>query len=308
MLLTAIFINAGAFHKPLIRSNISTSNRAHSGQPAKWALAHIGKKCPLRMAMREIFINYRRIDTMESAGHLYADLCRMFGKDAVFMDTRRSIPWGADWDRALKDGLENCEVLVALIGPQWTTCERSPGMRALDAPDDWVRNEIATALKRSKKVLPVLIRRDKPPSEGELPAELCDLRFQFNEAYPISEVHWEEETGQLVTALKELTKLKQLYDLTTGERGIRLLEQLIRQNAKVADKVSRSRVVIETTDRGVDEIRLLKNIHDALHEIESKSLIPIRSELQLLELNPKIGESVAVKVRSAGSRYPGVAG
>ena len=30
------------------------------------------------------------------------------------MDTRRSIPWGADWDSELKDGLENCEVLVAL--------------------------------------------------------------------------------------------------------------------------------------------------------------------------------------------------
>ena len=40
--------------------------------------------------------------------------------------------------------------------------------------------------------------------------------------------------------------------------------------------------MIETADRVVDEIRLLKNIHDALHEIESKSLIPVRNELQVL--------------------------
>jgi hypothetical protein len=245
--------------------------------------------------MREIFINYRHSDTMESGGHLYADLSRMFGKGAVFMDQRGgSLPWGEDWDRELKDGLENCEALVALIGPQWSTFERSPGMRALDDPDDWVRNEIATACRRSKKILPVLLRRDKAPSENELPGELRDLGFHRLQAYPISERHWEAEMEKLVQALKENPKLKELHDRATGERGIRQLEKLIVQNAQVADAVSRSRVVIETADRVVDEIRLLKNIHDALHEIESKSLIPVRNELQVLESGPNIGETVTL--------------
>ncbi|HEV7447208.1 MAG TPA: toll/interleukin-1 receptor domain-containing protein, partial [Steroidobacteraceae bacterium] len=253
--------------------------------------------------MREIFINYRRIDTMESGGHLYADLSRMFGKGAVFMDLRGgSLPWGEDWDRELKDGLENCEALVALIGPRWSTFERSPGLRALDAPDDWVRNEIATAYRRSKKILPVLLSRDQPPSENELPAELRELGFHRLQAYPISESHWEAETEQLVEVLKEIPKLKELHDRATGERGIRKLEQLIRENARVADAVSRSRVVIETTDRGVDEIRLLKNIHDALHEIESKSLLPIRNELQVLEANPNVGETVTIRALASARR------
>jgi hypothetical protein len=252
--------------------------------------------------MSEIFINYRRIDTMESAGHLYGNLCQMFGNRAVFMDTRRSIPWGADWDNALKDGLENCEVLVALIGPRWSTCERSPGKRALDEPDDWVRNEIATALRLSKTVLPVLIGRDTPPSENELPTELRELRFQFIEAYPISQAHWQEDYAHLVNELKKTPKLKQAYDLATGERGIRLLEQLIRNNARVADAVSRSRVVIQKADRGVDEIRLLKNIHDALHEIESKSLFPIRNELRLIDPNSKIAATVKVKALASARR------
>ncbi|MDI3566609.1 TIR domain-containing protein [Bradyrhizobium sp. Arg816] len=99
--------------------------------------------------------------------HLYADLRQSFGDGSVFMDSRGgSIPWGADWDRALKDALEVCEVLVVLIGPQWITCERSPGVRRLDAPDDWVRNEIATVLRRSRRlVLPVLLRRETPPQD-----------------------------------------------------------------------------------------------------------------------------------------------
>jgi hypothetical protein len=68
--------------------------------------------------MYEIFINYRRVDTEAWGGHLYSDLRRQFGENAVFMDTRRSITWGADWDFKLKDALENCEVMLALIGPR----------------------------------------------------------------------------------------------------------------------------------------------------------------------------------------------
>ena len=92
---------------------------------------------------------------------------------------------------------------MTLIGPGWTTCERSPGKRALDEPDDWVRSEIDTAIKRSKKILPVLIGRDAPPSESESPAELRDLGFQLMEAYPISESHWPQESDRLASALKE---------------------------------------------------------------------------------------------------------
>jgi TIR domain len=253
--------------------------------------------------MREIFISYRRSDTMESGDRLYADLSRMFGKGAVFMDQRGgSLPWGEDWDRALRDGLENCEALVALIGPQWSTFERPPGMRALDAPDDWVRNEIATACRRWKKVLPVLLRRDQAPSENDLPAELRELGFHHLQAYPISQSHWEAETEKLVEVLKENPKLKELHDRVTGERGIRQLEKLIRENAQVADAVSRSRVVIETADRVVDEIKLLKNIHDALHEIESKSLIPVRNELQVLESSPNIGETATIRALASARR------
>jgi hypothetical protein len=144
--------------------------------------------------------------------------------------------------------------------------------------------------------LPVLLGRYAPPSETELPAELRELRFQFLEAYPISESHWEEESTHLVNTLKENLKLKEMHNLASGERGIRFLEKLIRENRNVADKVSQSRVVIEAADRGVDEIRLLKNIHDALHVIESKSLDPINDELQRKrESNPNIGEIVTIE-------------
>jgi hypothetical protein len=229
------------------------------------------------LTMHEIFISYRRIDTEESGGHLYDNLRDSFGRDSVFMDTRPgSIAWGADWERSLNDALNGCEALIALIGPQWATCERSPGLRRLDVPDDWVRGEIAAVLRRSKPVFPVRLRGVPAPSEDQIPDELRSLGFHKRQAYPISEGNWEADTRRLFDALATVPRLKQLHDLATTETGIRLLERLIRDNVRVADAVSRSRAVIEMTDREVDEIRLLKGVHDALHEIESKCLIPMR--------------------------------
>lgn len=236
--------------------------------------------------MHEIFISYRRIDTEASGGHLLADLRNYFGEDSVFMDTRRGgIAWGADWEKSLNDALRRCELLLALIGPQWARCERAPGQRRLDAPDDWVRGEIATVLRMGKPVLPVLFQGAPVPSEAELPEELRMLRFHKLQAYAVSEANWEADTRRLFEALSQTTRLKQLHDLASSETGIRLLEQLIGERPEVADAVSRSRAVIETADREVDEIRLLKATHDALHEIESKCLIPIRDTATLLPLD-----------------------
>jgi hypothetical protein len=226
--------------------------------------------------MREIFISYRRIDTETSGGHLFADLRRAFGDDSVFMDTRaRGIAWGAEWDKALDDALNRCDALIALIGPLWVTCERSPGVRRLDAPDDWVRGEIATALRRGIGVLPVLFQHARWPEEEALPQELQMLRFYKRQAYEITEANWEADVQRLVDELVAIPQLKQRHDLATTQTGIRLLEDLIRRRPEVSDAVSRSRAVIETTDREVDEIRLLKGIHAALHEIEAKCLIPM---------------------------------
>lgn len=228
--------------------------------------------------MHEIFISYRRVDTEASGGHLYAELCRNFGSRAVFMDTRKGgIGWGADFEKELHAALDRCEVLIALIGPQWARCERSPGLRRIDAPDDWVRTEIATALRRDRRVLPVRFQGASPLTETDLPPELRELRFHKRIANPISESSWSEDVQRLVAALATSPTLAQLHDLAVTETGIRLLEHLICNNPAVADAVSRSRAVIETTDREVDEIRLYKCIHDALHEVESKCLIPLRA-------------------------------
>jgi hypothetical protein len=236
--------------------------------------------------MHEIFISYRRIDTETSGGHLYSDLCRAFGGDAVFMDTRAGgIEWGADFEAALQRALENCEALIVLIGPQWLKCERKPGQRRIDAPDDWVRREIATALKLEKRVFPALFQGAAFPASDDLPEELRALNFHKKQAYPITERHWDGDEQELTQFLTAIPKLKTLYDMVISQSGISVLKELIRKDPVVNYKVRSSTQLIEAADREVDEIGKLKAIHDALHEIESKCLIPIRDKRGALDLD-----------------------
>src|SRR5215472_2221996 len=94
-----------------------------------------------------IFISYRREETAAQAGRLYDHLSGRFGKSRVFRDIY-SIAVGADFEEAIKEALSKCDILLALIGPQWASLADSKGARRIKHPRDYVRIEIETALQR----------------------------------------------------------------------------------------------------------------------------------------------------------------
>jgi len=67
------------------------------------------------------------------------------------------------------------DVLIAVIGSRWLTSSDRGGRRRLDIPEDIVRLEIATALKRGIRVVPVLVDGATMPEVGELPDDLKAL-------------------------------------------------------------------------------------------------------------------------------------
>jgi len=69
------------------------------------------------MAYR-IFINYRRDDTIGMAGRLHDRLAQTFGDANLFMDVDH-IPVGADFVEHLNKQVAGCDVLLAVIGPDW---------------------------------------------------------------------------------------------------------------------------------------------------------------------------------------------
>lgn len=223
-----------------------------------------------------IFISYRRDDTKRQANRLYDDLCRSFSREHIFMDTRgESLPWGEDWDHKLHAALQNCHALVAVVGPKWTTLERTPGCRRLDVADDWVRREIATALHRHIPVFTVLFDAHAP-QPADLPPDLQALRFDKFTAHEISqEEHWLEGVEQLVAGLVRTPALKRIHQFVTAKTGIGLLQELIRTKPHIGNTVRDSRGLLENLDREVTELGALKDIHDALQEIESKCLTPL---------------------------------
>ena len=127
------------------------------------------------MMATKVFISYRRKDSTYQADRIYTAFCKAIPRDHVFMDVD-SIPPGANFRKILKDWVNQCEVLLALIGPGWIDASdpKTEGRR-LDNPSDFVRIEIGEALARDIPVVPVLIDGAPLPDVGLLPDDLKEL-------------------------------------------------------------------------------------------------------------------------------------
>lgn len=149
--------------------------------------------------MPGIFISYRREDSAGHAGRLFDHLKPHFGKDRVFMDVAGIEP-GMDFVEAIDRAVGSCEVLIVVVGKQWLTCLEPDGKRRLDNPNDFIRLEVATALRRNVRVIPVLVQGARMPKADELPGEL--ERLARRQAVEVSDTRWDSDVDQLIKALE----------------------------------------------------------------------------------------------------------
>ncbi len=124
--------------------------------------------------MARIFINYRRDDMPGVAGRLFDHLAMKYSRRELFMDVDAMQP-GRDFAKQLESQVSQCNVLLAVIGPHWLDARDQAGKRRLDNDKDYVRIEIASALKRDIAVIPVLLDGTTMPSEESLPDNLKSL-------------------------------------------------------------------------------------------------------------------------------------
>jgi formylglycine-generating enzyme required for sulfatase activity len=125
--------------------------------------------------MATVFLSYRRQDSVANAFRIYDRLRPHFGDGEVFID-EGEIPIGVDFRDHLHAKVQECRILLALIGPGWAG--DSGGRRRIDDPRDWVRLELEAAIARSIPLIPVLIGRAEMPSEAELPPSLAALAYR----------------------------------------------------------------------------------------------------------------------------------
>jgi len=149
--------------------------------------------------VRAIFISYRRSDSEGEAGRLFDDLVRRFSEQAVFMDVDAIKP-GRDFRKAIDESIHSCSVVLAIIGQQWLGSSDEQGQKRLEAEDDYLRLEIASALQRDIPVVPVLVRGAKMPRADQLPADLQELAYR--NSVGLTHVRWKSDLEALVHALK----------------------------------------------------------------------------------------------------------
>lgn len=203
-----------------------------------------------------IFISYRR-----EGGTIYADLLEEklsahFGKDKIFID-RGSIEIGEDFERKISDALSTCEVLLAIIGrtwlsssqteraPRWSPSNRRKARRRIDDPKDYVRQEIATALERDIKVIPILVEGANMPKPEHLPENLKAL--SHCNGVILSELHWKSGIAQLIPELQRVVdeapeaRRRRQLDAEESQRQ----EESKRKAAAEAERIRRNAEVRE---------------------------------------------------------------
>ncbi|MDX2076412.1 MAG: TIR domain-containing protein [bacterium] len=128
--------------------------------------------------MPRIFISYRRVDSHIITGRVHDWLVFAFGEKNVFKDVD-DIPPGMDFRMVLRNALDKCDAVLAVIGSEWLENRDSQGRRRIDLPDDFVRMEIEAALSRDDVlVIPVLVNGAVMPTVDELPLKLRPLAYR----------------------------------------------------------------------------------------------------------------------------------
>jgi pterin-4a-carbinolamine dehydratase len=109
-----------------------------------------------------------------------SELEQYFGTDSVFFDETAAEP-GAQWPSRIREALNAANVVIVVIGAQWLQAtDGTSGRRRIDAEEDWVREEILTALRRQSTngdihILPVLIGDSAMPHDEDLHETLAAL-------------------------------------------------------------------------------------------------------------------------------------
>ncbi len=148
--------------------------------------------------MKTIFISYRRSDSSGQAGRIRDRFVQHFGKEKVFFDVGSIGP--GNWREQLNNALENCSVMVVIIGDEWF--EKAKGVSRLQNSDDPVRLEIEAGLKRNVVVIPTLVDKAQLGDElkDQLPETLQTLLDQ--QVFEVRHEHFDDDINRLLNQVE----------------------------------------------------------------------------------------------------------
>jgi hypothetical protein len=160
--------------------------------------------------MANIFINYRRADSITVAFIIYNKLIEK--KHRVFID-KEAIPVGFDFAAFISKRIKEYDVMLTLIGNQWLTIKDDKNNLRLRKPDDHVRLELAEGLQTSSvKVIPVLIDKVQMPAEKSLTGDLKKLS-KLN-AVDFTSYEYDKSAGRVLAEIERTLNLLRSKDIS----------------------------------------------------------------------------------------------
>lgn len=127
--------------------------------------------------MGKVFISYRRDDAPDTVGRIDDWLTKHLPHDSIFFDID-SIHGGEDFRVKIEQAVAQSVVMLVIIGPKWAAITEAGGTQRLDNPNDFVRIEIETALRRHIRIIPVLVQGANMPNASHLPPSLAPLAYR----------------------------------------------------------------------------------------------------------------------------------
>jgi hypothetical protein len=122
----------------------------------------------------KVFISYRRKEPISDCvtHRLYERMTQKMTIGSVFLDSH-SIPLGMDYRDYLTKSVVRSNFMCVIIGPTWLASLRE----RLESEVDYVRYEIATAIRHRIPVCPLLLGDSTSPTKVDLPDDLAHLVY-----------------------------------------------------------------------------------------------------------------------------------
>lgn len=136
------------------------------------------------MAKYDIFISYRREGGYDTAKHLYDLLTRDGYKVSFDIDTLRN----GDFDKSLLKRIDECKDFILIVDAHAFDRTLNPNF---NPNNDWLRQELAHALKKGKNIVPIFLNGVQGFPEN-LPKDIAAVtkkngpkydRYYFNDFY-----------------------------------------------------------------------------------------------------------------------------
>lgn len=250
-----------------------------------------------------LFISYRRDDNLDFVEHIRSWFAWHFGRANVFMDFE-SIPAGANFPEHIQVEIERCDGLLAIIGPSWL--QRL--LAGFLEERDYVREEIALALKLNKLVVPICIKGAVFPEK--LPLELRAMRpsqraslepgryFARNIEDLVVEIH-----GVLSKRITRKNLVDEL-EIISPSAGLGLGYYINFVKPVVSALSQLTSLSIDGKQIDTDEMRLHIMVPPRLHLLKPTSLLPLSSILKQVSIHPGgSGRPFALRALPIGADY-----